>query len=181
MVYLELFLSFMKIGFTSFGGMSMIPLILEEMEKHQWMTSEDLTNIVAIAEMTPGPLGINCATFAGTLTAGIPGGIAAVMGVLTPAFTLTLIMAVFFYEVQEKQDDDRYYGICETHMYRYDTRGNCNPEYGKLSDGRETGYDRNPDWLRYVLSDSETEMVGVESNWQFGGIGDPALWSNRNI
>lgn len=96
MVYLELFLSFMKIGFTSFGGMSMIPLILEEMEKHQWMTSEDLTNIVAIAEMTPGPLGINCATFAGTLTAGIPGGIAAVMGVLTPAFTLTLIMAVFF-------------------------------------------------------------------------------------
>lgn len=96
MVYLELFLSFMKIGFTSFGGMSMIPLILEEMQVHHWMTAEDLTNLVAIAEMTPGPLGINCATFAGMQTAGVPGGIIAVAGVLMPAFTLTLIAAVFF-------------------------------------------------------------------------------------
>lgn len=96
MVYLELFLSFMKIGFTSFGGMSMIPLILEEMQAHHWMTAEDLTNLVAIAEMTPGPLGINCATFAGMQTAGVPGGIIAVAGVLMPAFTLTLLAAVFF-------------------------------------------------------------------------------------
>ena len=96
MVYLELFFSFMKIGFTSFGGMSMIPLILEEMQLHQWMSAEDLTNLVGIAEMTPGPLWLNCATFAGTQTAGILGGIAAVMGVLTPAFTLTLAVAVFF-------------------------------------------------------------------------------------
>ena len=48
----------MKIGFTSFGGMSMVPLILEEMSSHGWMTAEDLANLVAIAEMTPGPLGI---------------------------------------------------------------------------------------------------------------------------
>ena len=71
MIYVQLFLSFMKIGFTSFGGMSMIPLILEEMTSHGWMTAEDLSNLVAIAEMTPGPLGINCATFTGTQTAGI--------------------------------------------------------------------------------------------------------------
>lgn len=96
MVYLELFLSFMKIGFTSFGGMSMIPLILEEMEAHSWMTAEDLTNLVGIAEMTPGPLGINCATFAGTQTAGVAGGLIAVAGVLMPAFTLTLFAAIFF-------------------------------------------------------------------------------------
>lgn len=96
MVYLELFLSFVKIGFSSFGGMSMIPLILEEMEAHSWMTAEDLTNLVGIAEMTPGPLGINCATFAGTQTAGVAGGLAAVAGVLMPAFTLTLCAAVFF-------------------------------------------------------------------------------------
>ncbi|MGN1192637.1 MAG: chromate transporter [Dorea sp.] len=101
MVYLNLFLSFIKIGFTSFGGMSMIPLILEEMQTHHWMTAEDLTNLVAIAEMTPGPLGINCATFAGTQTAGILGGIAAVLGVLMPAFTLTLVVAVFFTKVQK--------------------------------------------------------------------------------
>ncbi|MGF0031725.1 chromate transporter [Bariatricus sp. SGI.154] len=96
MVYLELFWSFMKIGFTSFGGMSMIPLILEEMQSHQWMTAEDLANLVAIAEMTPGPLGVNCATFAGTQTAGVLGGIVAVLGVLMPAFTLTLLVAIFY-------------------------------------------------------------------------------------
>lgn len=96
MILIELFISFLKIGFTSFGGMSMIPLILEEMQAHGWMTAEDLTNLIAIAEMTPGSLGVNCATFAGTQTAGILGGIFAVAGVLTPAFTLTLAVGVFF-------------------------------------------------------------------------------------
>lgn len=91
----------MKIGFTSFGGMSMIPLILEEMTSHGWMTAEDLSNLVAIAEMTPGPLGINCATFTGTQTAGFLGGLIAVLGVLTPAFTLTLVIAVFFEKFKE--------------------------------------------------------------------------------
>lgn len=179
MVYLELFLSFMKIGFTSFGGMSMIPLILEEMEKHQWMTSEDLTNIVAIAEMTPGPLGINCATFAGTQTAGIPGGIAAVMGVLTPAFTLTLIMAVFFTKFRKSRMMTDIMGfvkpICIAMILGVIVTLSME---NYLTDGKP---DMAANWLRYVLSDSETEMVGAESNWQFGGIGDPALWSNRNI
>lgn len=96
MIYLQLFISFVKIGFTSFGGMSMVPLILEEMQAHGWMTSQDLANLVAIAEMTPGPLGINCATFTGNQTAGPLGGIIAVLGVLTPAFTLTLLVAIFF-------------------------------------------------------------------------------------
>ena len=68
MLYLELFLSFVMIGFTSFGGMSMIPLISDEMLTHGWMTSQEVADIVAIAEMTPGPLGLNCATFAGMRT-----------------------------------------------------------------------------------------------------------------
>ena len=96
MIYIELFLSFVKIGFTSFGGMSMIPLILDEMSSHGWMTAEDLSNLVAIAEMTPGPLGINCATFTGTQTAGFLG-----LGVLTPAFTLTMLIAIFFERFKE--------------------------------------------------------------------------------
>ena len=66
MIYIELFVSFLLIGFTSFGGMSMIPLINAEMLSHGWMTATEVSDIVAIAEMTPGPLGINCATFAGT-------------------------------------------------------------------------------------------------------------------
>ena len=53
MIYLRLFTAFMKIGFTSFGGMSMIPVIMQEMKVNHWMTAEDLTNLIAIAEMTP--------------------------------------------------------------------------------------------------------------------------------
>lgn len=92
----QLFFSFARIGFTSFGGTSMIPLILDEMSSHGWMSADDLTNLIAIAEMTPGSLGVNCATFAGTQTAGAIGGLVAVLGVLSPAFTLTLAAAVFF-------------------------------------------------------------------------------------
>lgn len=96
MELIRLFLVFMKIGFTSFGGMSMVPVINEEMLRYGWMGTDDVANIVAIAEMTPGPLGINCATFAGMQVAGIFGGIIAVLGVLMPAFTTTMVVAIFY-------------------------------------------------------------------------------------
>jgi len=99
----QLFFAFAKIGFTSFGGTSMIPLIMEEMLSHSWMTADDVANIVAIAEMTPGSLGVNCATFAGTQTAGFLGGAAAVIGVLSPTLTLTLAAAVFFAKFRESK------------------------------------------------------------------------------
>lgn len=92
---LQLLWSFTKIGFTSFGGLSMIPLISGEMSGHGWMTVEEVSDIVAIAEMTPGPLGLNCATFAGMRTAGLPGAIAANLGILMPTLTLTLLAAIF--------------------------------------------------------------------------------------
>ena len=91
MVLIDLFISFLKIGFTSFGGLSMIPLITSEMTEHSWMTASEVSDIVAIAEMTPGPLGLNCATFAGMRTAGIAGAVAANLGALAP--TLTVFMA----------------------------------------------------------------------------------------
>lgn len=96
MVYLELYWAFLKIGFTSFGGMSMIPLIFEVVSSHGWMSTGQLTDLVAIAEMTPGPLGLNCATFAGTQAAGALGSLFAVAGVLTPSLTMGLLAAVYF-------------------------------------------------------------------------------------
>ena len=95
MVLLELFVSFLKIGFTSFGGLSMIPLITSEMTAHGWMTASEVSDIVAIAEMTPGPLGLNCATFAGMRTAGLLGAIAANLGTLSPTLTVCLLAAIF--------------------------------------------------------------------------------------
>lgn len=101
MVLLELYWSFLLIGFGSFGGLSMIPQISNEVIRHGWMTAEQVTDIVAIAEMTPGPLGLNCASFAGMQAAGIPGAIAANLGVLTPTLTLCALAAVFFYRFRE--------------------------------------------------------------------------------
>lgn len=92
---LELYLVFLKIGFCSFGGLSMIPVINQEMVNHGWMTLEEVADIIAIAEMTPGPLGVNAATFAGMRAAGLLGAVAANLGVLTLAFTLCLAAAAF--------------------------------------------------------------------------------------
>ena len=96
MILLELFWSFCKIGFTSFGGLSMVPLINSEMLSHGWMTLSEVSDIVAIAEMTPGPLGLNCATFAGTRVAGIAGAVCASLGVLSPTLLLCAVVAVAF-------------------------------------------------------------------------------------
>ena len=112
MIYLELFLSFLMIGFTSFGGMSMIPLINDQMLTYGWMTSQEVADIVAIAEMTPGPLGLNCATFAGTRTAGIPGALAASLGVITPSLTVTMLVAMFLAKFKERRlMDEALFGI----------------------------------------------------------------------
>lgn len=103
MVLLKLYWSFLLIGFSSFGGLSMIPQISTEMTKNGWMTAGQVTDIVAIAEMTPGPMGLNCATFAGMQAAGVPGAIAANLGALTPSITLCALAAAFFFRFRESR------------------------------------------------------------------------------
>ena len=112
MIYLELFLSFLIIGFTSFGGMSMIPLINDQMLSHGWMTAQEVADIVAIAEMTPGPLGLNCATFAGARTAGMLGALSASLGVVVPSLTVTMLAAMFLDKFKENRlMDEALFGI----------------------------------------------------------------------
>ena len=100
---LQLFWSFCQIGYTSFGGMSMVPLINDEMVSHGWMTASEVSDIVAIAEMTPGPIGLNCATFAGMRVAGILGSVISVLGVLMPTFTICAVAAVFFQKFKDSK------------------------------------------------------------------------------
>lgn len=101
MIYVTLFWCFLQIGFTSFGGLSMVPLINSEMVRHAWMTSAEVADIIAIAEMTPGPLGLNCATFAGYQAAGVLGAVCANLGVLFPSFSTGFLVAVFFERFQK--------------------------------------------------------------------------------
>ena len=112
MIYLELFLSFILVGFTSFGGISMIPLISNQMISHGWMTVQEVSDIVAIAEMTPGSLGLNCSTFAGMRTAGPLGAFVAALGVLMPTYTIGMFVAIALKKYRESNIMNRMlYGI----------------------------------------------------------------------
>ncbi len=92
----KLFVSFARIGFSGFGGYAMLPLINSEVLAHGWMTPEEISDIIIIAEMTPGPVGVNVATFSGIQAAGFPGAVAANLGILMPTLTAAFSAAVFF-------------------------------------------------------------------------------------
>ena len=93
----ELLLVFLKIGaFTFGGGYAMITLIHREMvENKSWITDEEIMDIIAIAESTPGPLAVNSATFVGFRVAGFWGAVAATAGVVLPAFVIICILSLF--------------------------------------------------------------------------------------
>ena len=100
---LTLFLTFFKIGaFTFGGGYAMIPLIQREIvEKHGWMNDEDILDIFAIAESTPGPIAINSATFVGYRAAGVLGSVCATLGVVLPSFVIILLLSFVLRQFQE--------------------------------------------------------------------------------
>ena len=91
----QVFVTFFKIGaFTFGGGYAMIPLIQREaVENHHWVTDEDILDIVAIAESTPGPIAVNAATFVGYRVRGFWGAVAATLGVVLPSFVIILAIS----------------------------------------------------------------------------------------
>ena len=93
MIYLNLFLTFLKIGAVSFGGgYAMIPLIQESVINFNWLTEEEILNFIAIAESTPGPIAINMATYIGYLKGKVLGSIAATIG--TSFFFILIIISI---------------------------------------------------------------------------------------
>ena len=90
---LQLFLAFLRIGSFSFGGgYAMIPLIAAEVEQYGWIEPKTFADVIAIAEMTPGPIAINLATFVGFKTAGFFGSAVATIGVVLPSLLLILLI-----------------------------------------------------------------------------------------
>lgn len=100
---LELFFTFMKIGlFTFGGGLAMLSQIEEEcVGKRHWITHEDVMDVTVIAESTPGPVAINCATFVGFQQAGVLGAIVATVGVVIPSFVIIYVIALFMNDFME--------------------------------------------------------------------------------
>lgn len=94
---IELFAAFAKIGLVTFGGgYAMLPLIEEDcVHRRQWISRDEMLQMTVIAESTPGPIAINCATFVGYRQAGLSGALAATIGVILPSFLVIFIVSLF--------------------------------------------------------------------------------------
>lgn len=93
-IYLQLFLTFLKIGAVSFGGgYAMISLVRETCITNGWLTEEEILNFIAVSESTPGPIAINMATFVGSSQGGLLGSFLATLGVVLPSFIIILLVA----------------------------------------------------------------------------------------
>ena len=100
MIYLQLYLSFFQIGVFRFGGgYAALPLLQEQVvNTHHWLTMEELTHLITISQMTPGPIAINSATFVGTKVAGITGSVVATLGFVTPSFIIMSILTWVYFK-----------------------------------------------------------------------------------
>ena len=99
MIYWELFLSFLQIGLFSFGGgYAAMPLIQEQaVEVHSWLTMQQFADVMTIAEMTPGPIAINSATFVGIQMGGLLGAVIATVGCVLPSCVIVLALSFMYY------------------------------------------------------------------------------------
>lgn len=94
MILFQLFFEFAKTGlFSVGGGMATLPFLYNMAASTGWFTETDVANMIAVSESTPGALGVNMATYAGYITAGIPGALAATIGLITPSIIIILIIA----------------------------------------------------------------------------------------
>ncbi len=93
MIYLNLFIEFLKVGLFSFGGgYGSIPLIRDVVLSNNWLSEDGLAYMIALSESTPGPIMVNLATYVGSNTAGILGAVVATIGVIIPAFIIVIVI-----------------------------------------------------------------------------------------
>ncbi len=113
MIYLRLFFEFFKVGLFSIGGgLATIPFLTDLGSRTGWFTSGELANMIAISESTPGPMGVNMATYVGFHLRGIPGGVTATLGLICPSILVILIIAGFLKKFRESRGVDAvFYGI----------------------------------------------------------------------
>ena len=113
MIYLQLFYEFFKAGlFAIGGGMATLPFLYDMSDKMGWFTYADLANMVAISESTPGPIGINMATYVGYTLRGVPGAVTATVGLITPSIIIILIIAKFLQAFKDSPlVDAAFYGL----------------------------------------------------------------------
>ena len=113
MIFLRLFWEFFKTGlFAVGGGMATLPFLYDISARTGWFTTAQLADMIAVSESTPGPIGVNMATYVGFLTAGIPGAVVATLGLVAPSILVILVVArVLAAFRQNKYVDAAFYGL----------------------------------------------------------------------
>ena len=113
MLYLQLFWEFFKTGlFAIGGGMATLPFLYDMADKTGWFTRAQLADMIAVSESTPGPIGVNMATYVGFLTGGVPGAVTATVGLIAPSVIVILIVAAFLQEFRaSKYVAGAFYGL----------------------------------------------------------------------
>ena len=110
MLYLQLFISFFKIGLFGFGGgLAILSLIEMEVEQHGWMSSQEFVDIVAVSQVTPGPIGINCATYVGYTTAGVWGSVLATFAIILPSLIIMLSICKAYFWLLKRFKGNPYF------------------------------------------------------------------------
>ena len=113
MIYLQLFIEFFKTGlFAVGGGMATLPFLYDLAEKTSWFTADQLVDMIALSQSTPGPIGVNMATYVGYTTAGIWGGLVATLALVMPSIIIIIIISYFLKSFREnKYVDAAFYGL----------------------------------------------------------------------
>ena len=113
MVLFRLFYEFMKIGlFSVGGGMATLPFLYDLSDSTGWFTHAQIADMLAVSESTPGPIGINMATYVGYTVAGIPGSLAATIGVIIPGIILVLIITTVLEKFRNNKNvEGAFYGL----------------------------------------------------------------------
>ena len=124
MIYLQLFISFLKIGLFGFGGgLAILSLIQHEVESHGWMTQEQFVDVVAVSQVTPGPIGINCATYVGyTATNSVWGSLLATTAIIIPSLVIMLLICKAYFYISARFQHNIYF-IRTMHTLRLSVLG----------------------------------------------------------
>lgn len=110
MLYFYLFLSFFKIGLFGFGGgLAILSLIQMEVEQYGWMSQQEFVDIVAVSQVTPGPIGINCATYVGYTVGGFWGSLLATLAIILPSLIIMMAICKAYFWLNKRFKGNRYF------------------------------------------------------------------------
>lgn len=156
MIFLRLFFEFAKVGlFAVGGGLATIPFLQDMGARTGWFTDVDLTTMIAVSESTPGPMGVNMATYVGFHTAGVVGGVTATLGLVSSSIVIILIIAGFLQRFrQSKAVDAVFYGLRAASVALITAALLQVAKVALLrpAQGLESAFPYYPDWIAILLA-----------------------------